>query len=75
MEKTRPCIRDFLEVSRRCLGSKDKTGLNITLNMIDAAIDFVCHNSGDRLACKCHFYLALTGSRNASDAYAPLSES
>jgi len=48
--KTRPCIIDFFETSRRCLPSNDKIGLNITVNMIDAAIDFLCHRGGDRLA-------------------------
>ena len=52
VEKTRPCVVDFLKVSRRCLRSKDKPSLDITLHMIDAAIDFMCHNRGDRIACK-----------------------
>ena len=52
MAKTRPCIIDFFETSRRCLPSNDKIGLNITVNMIDAAIDFLCHRGGDRLARK-----------------------
>lgn len=50
VEKTRPCVVDFLKVSRRCLRSKDKPSLDITLHMIDAAIDFMCHNRGDRIA-------------------------
>ncbi len=25
-------------------------GLNVTMSMVDAAIDFACHNSGDRMA-------------------------
>ena len=50
--KTRPCIIDFFETSRRCLPSNDKIGLNITVNMLDAAIDFLCHRGGDRLARK-----------------------
>jgi len=50
VQKTRPCIVDFLESSRHCLRSKDREGINVTMKMIDAAIDFVCHNSGDRMA-------------------------
>jgi len=48
--KTRPCIIDFFETSRRCLPPNDKIGLNITVNMLDAAIDFLCHRDGDRLS-------------------------
>jgi len=48
--KTRPCIIAFFETSRRCLPSNDKIGLNITVNMLDAAIDFLCHRGGDRLS-------------------------
>ena len=52
VEKTRPCIVKFLESSRHCLRSKDREGINVTMKMIDSAIDFVCHNSGDRMARK-----------------------
>ena len=52
VERVKPCIRDFLETSRLCLPEDNRDGLNVTMRMIDAAIDFVCHNSGDRLACK-----------------------
>ncbi len=50
VNKTRPCIVDFLKASRRCLKTEDQPSLDITLNMINAAIDFMCHNSGDRIA-------------------------
>ena len=50
VQKTRPCIIEFLEVSGHCLRSKDRESLNVTMKMIDSAIDFVCHNSGDRMA-------------------------
>lgn len=50
VKNTRPCIENFLEASRRCLRTEDRAGLNITLGMIDSAIDFMCHNSGDRIA-------------------------
>ena len=52
VRKTRPCIEDFLNASRRCLKAEDQEGLNIALRMIDSAIEFMCHNSGDRIACK-----------------------
>jgi len=47
---TRPCIKNFLEVSRKCVKSEDRDGLNTTMTMVDAAINFMCHNSGDRMA-------------------------
>lgn len=50
VRKTRPCIEDFLNASRRCLKAEDQEGLNIALRMIDSAIEFMCHNSGDRIA-------------------------
>ncbi|TRY75489.1 hypothetical protein TCAL_14557 [Tigriopus californicus] len=51
--KTRPCIEDFLEASRGCVGDdEDRNSLNITMHMIDAAVEFVCYNNGGRLACE-----------------------
>lgn len=50
VNKTRPCVVNFLKASRQCLKTEDQPSLDITLNMIDAAIDFMCHNSGDRIA-------------------------
>ena len=29
---------------------EDREGLNVTMKMVDAAIEFACHKSGDRLA-------------------------
>ena len=52
VKKTRPCVVDFLDVSRACLKPRERPGLNVTLRMIDAAVEFICHNNGDRLACK-----------------------
>ena len=52
VNKTRPCVVNFLKASRQCLKTEDQPSLDITLNMIDAAIDFMCHNSGDRIARK-----------------------
>ena len=52
MNKTRPCLKDFLKASRRCLKTEDKPSLDITLRMIDSAIDFMCQNDGDRIARK-----------------------
>lgn len=47
--RARTCLESFLDVSRECLQEKNRPGLNITLQMVDAAIDFTCHNSGDRI--------------------------
>lgn len=46
----RKCLEKFLEISHRCLHAEDSSGLNVTLEMVDAAINFTCHNSGDRIA-------------------------
>lgn len=46
----RVCLKKFLEVSRECLHKNERQGLNTTLQMVDAAINFTCHNSGDRIA-------------------------
>lgn len=46
----RKCLEKFLEISHRCLHAEDRSGLNVTLEMVDAAINFTCHNSGDRIA-------------------------
>jgi len=46
----RGCLKSFLEVSQQCLREQDRPGLNVTLHMVDQAIDFTCHNSGDRIA-------------------------
>jgi hypothetical protein len=48
----RGCLKNFLEVSRLCLRPQERPGLNVSLNMVDSAIRFVCHNSGDRIARK-----------------------
>ena len=37
-------------MSRKCVKSEDRDGLNTTMTMVDAAINFMCHNSGDRMA-------------------------
>lgn len=46
----RSCLTSFLDVSRLCLRPQERPGLNVTLGMVDSAIEFVCHNSGDRIA-------------------------
>lgn len=46
----RSCLTSFLDVSRLCLRPEERPGLNVTLGMVDSAIEFVCHNSGDRIA-------------------------
>ena len=47
---TRPCLRRFLEASQKCLGNEDDSGLTEAMKMFDAAVNFICHNNGDRLA-------------------------
>jgi len=46
----RACLQSFLEVSQQCLKEEDRPGLNVTLHMVDRAIEFTCHNAGDRIA-------------------------
>jgi hypothetical protein len=46
----RGCLQQFLEVSQQCLSEEDRPGLNVTLQMVDSAIEFTCHNAGDRIA-------------------------
>jgi len=50
VNRVRGCLEDFLTISHQCLHEDDRAGLNITLRMVDAAINFTCHNSGDRIA-------------------------
>ena len=50
MSAARFCLQKFLEVSQLCLREEDRPGLNVTLQMVDSAIAFTCHNSGDRIA-------------------------
>ena len=52
MPAARECLVDFLSVSALCLPEEDRPGLNVTLAMVDSAIEFTCHNDGDRIACK-----------------------
>eukprot|EP00088_Acartia_fossae_P005855 TRINITY_DN12656_c0_g2_i1.p1 TRINITY_DN12656_c0_g2~~TRINITY_DN12656_c0_g2_i1.p1 ORF type:complete len:192 (+),score=51.69 TRINITY_DN12656_c0_g2_i1:1401-1976(+) len=50
MVNMRKCLENFLQASHQCLKEEDRVGLNVTMAMVDAAIDFACHNSGDRIA-------------------------
>jgi len=50
VQKLRSCLESFLSISHQCLHEEDRAGLNITLQMVDAAINFTCHQSGDRIA-------------------------
>ena len=52
MPAARECLVDFLSVSALCLPEEDRPGLNVTLAMVDSAIEFTCHNDGDRIACE-----------------------
>lgn len=44
------CAEDVFTKLERCADEKQKQDLNITRRVIDAGIDFVCHNDGDRIA-------------------------
>uniref|UniRef100_A0A0P4W5V1 Uncharacterized protein n=1 Tax=Scylla olivacea TaxID=85551 RepID=A0A0P4W5V1_SCYOL len=44
------CAEDVFTKVERCADEKQKQDLNITRRVIDAGIDFVCHNDGDRIA-------------------------
>ena len=46
----RDCLARFLSVSSQCLEEDDRPGLNVTLAMVDSAINFTCHSDGDRIA-------------------------
>jgi len=46
----RECLASFFSVSEQCLTERDRPGLNISLAMVDSAIEFTCHNQGDRIA-------------------------
>jgi len=50
VKRLRGCLQRFLTISHQCLHEKDRVGLNITLKMVDAAINFTCHKAGDRIA-------------------------
>lgn len=46
------CAEDVFTKLERCTNDQEKQDLNVTRKVIDAGIDFVCHNDGDRIACK-----------------------
>jgi len=46
----RECLADFLSVSALCLPEESRAGLNVTLSMVDSAIQYACHRDGDRIA-------------------------
>jgi len=50
MDNLHVCLESFLQASHLCLKEEDREGLNVTMKMVDAAIEFACHKSGDRLA-------------------------
>jgi len=45
----RDCLASFLGVSRNCLEEADRGGLNISQEMVDRAVEFICHRDGDRV--------------------------
>ena len=52
------CAEQMFTKVERCADEKQKQDLNVTRRVIDAGIDFVCHNDGDRIARKYVFYLS-----------------
>ena len=46
----RECLASFLAASAPCLAEEERPGLNVTLDMVDSAIQFTCHRDGDRVA-------------------------
>lgn len=44
------CLEDVYTKLQRCMNDQEKQDLNITRKAIDAGIDFVCHDDGDRIA-------------------------
>lgn len=53
------CAEVVFTKLERCTSDQEKQDLNVTRKAIDAGIDFVCHNDGDRIACK--YVLSLLG--------------
>ena len=56
----RDCLARFLGVSRHCLKEREQAGLNVTLDMVDSAIQFICHRDGDRVACEYQQFFKLS---------------
>lgn len=46
------CAEDVFAKLERCTNEQEKQDLGVVRKAIDAGIDFVCHNDGDRIACK-----------------------
>lgn len=46
------CAEDVFTKLERCTNDQEKQNVNVTRKVIDAGIDFICHNDGDRIACK-----------------------
>jgi len=44
------CISRFLSVSQECLVPRERAGLNTSMAMVEAGLDYICHNQGERLA-------------------------
>ena len=68
MPAARECLSNFLSVSALCLEEDDQPGLNVTMAMVDSAIQFACHRDGDRIACKYYrktFLLTLMEQENS----------
>jgi len=64
----RDCLARFLGVSRHCLKEREQAGLNVTLDMVDSAIQFICHRDGDRVA----LFLAEQGAECLTSRYSEI---
>lgn len=49
-DKLVACAEEVFTKLERCTNDQEKQDLNVTRKVIDAGIDFVCHNDGDRIA-------------------------
>ena len=54
-EELLACVEEVVEDVKPCLNDRQLEDLNVTKDAVDAGIDFVCHENGDRIACE-YFY-------------------
>lgn len=57
------CAEDMFTKIEICANDQQKQDLNITRRAIDAGIDFVCHDGGDRIACEYVCCFAVSASK------------
>ena len=46
------CVDDTIDTFRPCLDEQQESDMNTTREAMDDGIDFICHENGDRIACK-----------------------